>query len=386
MADIPRGAFGPPEVYLHDSPRTNVFCTSLAQRGAAADDAVAPTYVVVKKHRARDTGDLTRFEAEVRWLRETAASPHTVQLIGVCREEGFCGVVLPFFLFGSLEEVLHRPRETSHRLLRPLPVELRLCFASDLVAAVTFLHGEGAILRDVKPGNLLIGTDLIGRLADLELLVHASELSQPSAEDRGGGRAARGSLSRRQARIEGTPEYMAPECLGTQRERGSFAADIFGLGVSINEIMSLKPPFAAPGEEGPPGPLLTVVDSLTAASVLHRCVSAQGQRYVAHRAADGMAQRSAPLRRGTTASETAQEVPKTCGKDSATNAPQRCKKSAKEARKKRERSAKEAPKKRQRSAKEAPKKSRTTTAAAARAKAPTKRPRAPRRGDNRPAH
>lgn len=102
--------------------------------------------------------------------------------------------------------------------------------ALDLLAqcarALARLHALGLVHRDVKPANFLLRGDGRVVLADFGL---AAPAGTPAA-----------SLG--QGAIVGTPRYVAPEQI--QGAPAAAAADVYGLGVLLYEMLCGRPPFA----------------------------------------------------------------------------------------------------------------------------------------------
>ncbi len=95
--------------------------------------------------------------------------------------------------------------------------------------AVAHAHGRGVLHRDVKPSNVLLAADGRVLLFDFGLATSAD--------------AAR--LTESGTRV-GSLAYMAPEQLdGSADER----SDVYGLGITLYELLTLELPFAAQGGE-----------------------------------------------------------------------------------------------------------------------------------------
>lgn len=103
-------------------------------------------------------------------------------------------------------------------------------FAKDLVSALSYLHANGIIYCDLKPGNVLLNEYSTLKLCDFGL-------SQKLVDMVHGEDQAADSIDR-----QGTPYYMAPE-LFDQGGVFSFASDIYALGSVLYELASGKTPF-----------------------------------------------------------------------------------------------------------------------------------------------
>jgi serine/threonine protein kinase len=104
------------------------------------------------------------------------------------------------------------------------PEALRLM--SRLCAAVEYLHREGFVHYDLKPGNVLLCDDGSVRLIDLGM---AHEVIR-----------SRFALSS-SAPPFATSEYVAPEQI--RRRRGQPSVDIYALGAMLYEMLTGHPPF-----------------------------------------------------------------------------------------------------------------------------------------------
>src|SRR5262249_20381871 len=101
--------------------------------------------------------------------------------------------------------------------------------------ALDYAHSQGVLHRDIKPSNLLV--DTAGR-------VWGTDFGLAKAE---------GTETLTQAHdLPGTPRYMAPERLPRHADQRS---DVDGLGVTLYELLTLRPAFA-------PAPYATLAEQI----------------------------------------------------------------------------------------------------------------------------
>jgi serine/threonine protein kinase len=119
--------------------------------------------------------------------------------------------------------------ETLHAMMKrfrpdPLPVELVLGIAEDILRGLAHAHVKGVIHRDIKPANILIAADGTAKIADFGI-------ARPIDSSMTGAGA-----------LIGTPNYMPPEqVLGKPL---TTRADLFSLGVVLYEMLTGIKPFA----------------------------------------------------------------------------------------------------------------------------------------------
>jgi serine/threonine-protein kinase len=162
-------------------------------------------------------------EERSRFRREAEAiarlqHPNIVEIYEVGETGGYPYVVLELVSGGSLAKVLNGT---------PLPPRRATELTLDLARAVQHAHQRGILHRDLKPANVLLTEDGTPKITDFGL---ARRLDVDQGDTRTGA-------------VLGTPSYMAPEqAEGRVHDLGP-AADVYGLGAILYELLTGRPPF-----------------------------------------------------------------------------------------------------------------------------------------------
>ncbi|XP_063943325.1 U-box domain-containing protein 52 [Daucus carota subsp. sativus] len=165
----------------------------------------------------------SQFHQEVEIL-SCMRHPNMVLLLGACPEYG-C-LVYEYMSNGSLEDRLLQKGNT-----KPLSWQHRFRIAAEIGTGLLFLHQtkpEPLVHRDLKPGNILLDRNFVGKISDVGL----ARLVPPTVAD---------SVTQyRMTSTAGTfcyidPEYQQTGMLGVK-------SDVYSLGIMYLQIITAKPP------------------------------------------------------------------------------------------------------------------------------------------------
>lgn len=183
-----------------------------------ARDRLLDRLVVIKSLHDRWSDDPVageRFEREAR-AAAAISHPNVVGVYDYGVHQGSAYLVLRYVEGGTLRRHL----ATRKRLGADEASRL----VGQILAGLAAIHAVGLIHRDVKPENMLVGTDGLLRLTDFGIAVAAVD---PRLTTHG--------------QIWGTPAYMAPEqALGRPV---SAATDVYAVGVVLFELLTGRLPF-----------------------------------------------------------------------------------------------------------------------------------------------
>lgn len=95
-----------------------------------------------------------------------------------------------------------------------------------ITQALEYAHGSGVTHRDIKPSNILLTPDGRPKVTDFGLAMVEDALALSRTGD-----------------FSGTPYYMSPEQAASKRIGIDHRTDIYSLGVTLYELLTLSPPF-----------------------------------------------------------------------------------------------------------------------------------------------
>ncbi len=179
---------------------------------------------MVREAHLSSDADRARFRAEA----ESAARLHHSNIVAVHEVGANDGQA-----YLCLEYVEGQTLAQRVKAEGPLPPREAAKLVAAIARGVQHAHEHGVLHRDLKPSNILLGLDG----ATQTVVAKVSDFGLAKQTDR------KESITRTGA-VVGTPSYMAPE-QATSRREVTRAADVYGLGAILYELLTGRPPFQA---------------------------------------------------------------------------------------------------------------------------------------------
>ncbi len=181
-----------------------------------ANDNVLKQKVAIKELIIADERARESFRQEAKFLRELNSARNVIKLYEFLQEGKNDYIVREFVDGMSLSNLIQRQGK--------LPVPLAMYIFSQICAGLSDAHEKGIIVRDIKPGNVLISKDGDVKLSDFGIAVTEQDLAS--------GKAA----------TIGTPRYMSPEQMDGDGEVDK-RTDIYSMGIMLYGMLFAEWPF-----------------------------------------------------------------------------------------------------------------------------------------------
>ena len=145
--------------------------------------------------------------------------PNIVTIFELGQEKDTPFIAMEYLDGESLEKIISRQMDQ--------PMALRLGYIVRVCQALEYAHKNRVVHRDIKPGNIMVGSDGAVKVVDF-------------------GIARLVDFSRTHTNMMiGTPAYMAPELF--RKKRADERTDIWAVGVTFFELLSNQRPFTGEG-------------------------------------------------------------------------------------------------------------------------------------------
>ncbi|KAF7682583.1 Serine/threonine-protein kinase CLA4 [Astathelohania contejeani] len=155
-----------------------------------------------------------------------------IRFVESIASEEYIFIIMEYANHGTLEIMLEYFRTNGYLINNKIVWSM----LAQLIDALSYLHGQGVIHRDIKPSNILINQFFLGTCEVLEFKICDFSLAINNKHK------ANSEKNNACKTPVGTPFYMAPEM--TLRREYDSSVDVWGLGVTIYEMLSHEKPFA----------------------------------------------------------------------------------------------------------------------------------------------
>ena len=164
-----------------------------------------------------DTTFVRRFQQEARSAAKLE-HPNIVTIYDVGEQGGIRYIVMQLLEGQPLNDLIRREGQMG--------LERVVGIVAQVASALDYAHKQRFVHRDVKPSNIIVGSDGHATLMDFGIA-----------------KAAEGTKLTRTGTVMGTPEYMSPE--QARGEAVGSATDVYSLGIVVYEMLAGRVPFKA---------------------------------------------------------------------------------------------------------------------------------------------
>lgn len=162
-----------------------------------------------------DSADCQSISNEIDMIRD-CDSPHIVRYLGCLLVKPYLNIIMEFCEAGSVKDIMEHRDKTMNE-------DEMATILKGALQGLAYMHGTRHIHRDIKAGNVLLGSDGAAKLADFGV---ASKLSE----------------TQKAGTVVGSPFWMAPEII--HKVGYGSSADIWSLGILTIEMAEGKPPLS----------------------------------------------------------------------------------------------------------------------------------------------
>jgi len=135
-------------------------------------------------------------------------------------------IVIEYVEGGTLQDLINKS-PTSR-----LPLKQAQRYFKDLILGLQYLHSQGIVHRDIKPGNLLLTTDGVLKITDFGSAERIESFEDPNYS----------------AKAPGAPAFQPPEIASGEETFSGVAGDVWAAGVTLFYIVTGKYPFEVEGK------------------------------------------------------------------------------------------------------------------------------------------
>ncbi|HQZ68044.1 MAG TPA: serine/threonine-protein kinase, partial [Planctomycetaceae bacterium] len=223
---------------------------------SVADDAALERSVAVKQLKPERLLDPMAVERFIREARITGRLQHPnivpVYELGLTPDDQIPFYAMRFVGHRTLHDAITEHYSDKAASASDRNLRFRDLIQSFLAVcnAVAFAHEQRVIHRDIKPANIMIGEFGEVILLDWGLAKRTDEAEPAPLADAPDEVASSNDAAKTKAGVKlGSPAYMAPEQAAAQNDQHGPHTDIYGLGVTLYEVLTGDVPFTGTSTE-----------------------------------------------------------------------------------------------------------------------------------------